>query len=181
MLNFKQICTSLKNSFQFFSECVIHEGVDDWVSHIVDEIQIEYNYVKLNNLNRHEPCWKEGEDEDNRHNKQHCCCSDVCQEVKVSTLLAGFLLRVVERLHLTSLVAIHCTVLRTHLDFLDLRCYGDRRFLGGFAGSLSTTPFPPLDDGAIDESVDDTDNKKRYEVKRGVYLLISIQEVWVEN
>lgn len=90
----KDNCTSLEHSFQLFPERLVHESVDDRVGHVVDKMHVKYDDLERYEASRHEPRWQKADDEHKGDHEKHDGCANVRQEIKISPLPMGFLLRV---------------------------------------------------------------------------------------
>ena len=171
---------------------MVHKGVDDGVGDVVDEVEVEDDDVVGKHPHGHQPGGQERHDEDECHHEQHSRRADVGQEVEIPPLLARLLLGAVQGLSLTAsghvavaafaAVAIAVaavggrrSVLCAEFHLLHLRHHGDRGFGGRPVGPLAASPFPPPDDGAVDEGVDDEDGEEREEIEGSVELLVVVQ------
>ncbi|RUS75340.1 hypothetical protein EGW08_016898, partial [Elysia chlorotica] len=94
----KQVCTSLKHALELLAERLVHEGVDDRVGHVIQQVRVEHDGLEGDQLRRHQPGGHEAGREHDRHHEQHHGRADVGQEVKVPPLAAAFLLGGARRL-----------------------------------------------------------------------------------
>jgi len=71
---------------------LIHERVDDRVSDVVGEVQIEDDDVVWNEVEDHEERRQKRDDEDDRHDEQHDGCLEVRHQNSFRLRLRRFLL-----------------------------------------------------------------------------------------
>ena len=67
-------------------EVFVHEGVNDWIRHIVSEVQVEHCHAVFNELQCHQEGRDERHNEHDCHYKQHGGCLEVGHAVTVTSL-----------------------------------------------------------------------------------------------
>lgn len=50
-----QPAVSLEHTLKFLPERLVHKGINDRVGHVIDKMRVEDDYLKADNIRRHQP------------------------------------------------------------------------------------------------------------------------------